>query len=189
MLDKLKNKPIPKQKKTVEVIIGRKPLIIDKTNTGFDANTFLSKIKPKGGPSIDVEPIEVIDEPIKAADEPVKAIELEEPIEVADEPIEVAYEPIEVVDEPIKVVDEPIEVVDEPIKVIKTKKLKKKIKIIDDSDVLEKEPPIDFEVEKVPEMIKIPKKVKEKKEPKDETEIKIPKLEKDRKSKVKKYDY
>ena len=184
MLDKLKNKPIPKQKKTVEVIIGRKPLIIDKTNTGFDANTFLSKIKPKGGPSIDLEPIKAIEieEPVKAADEPIKAIELEEPIE----PVKAADEPIKAIEleEPVKATDEPIEI---EMKSSKPKKLKKKIKIIDDSDVLEKEPPIDFEVEKVPEIIKMPKKVKEKKEPKEEAEIKIPKLEKERKSKVKKF--
>ena len=180
MLDKLKNKPIPKQKKTVEVIIGRKPLIIDKTNTGFDANTFLSKIKPKGGPPIDVAPIKAVEfeEPgdeIRDV-EPLKAIEFEEP---GDEIRDV---------EPIKAIEiEPVE-----MKPGKPKKLKKKIKIIDDSEAEiekvpeEKKEPVKElkEVPEEPETIKIPKKVKEVLE-KHET-IKIPKkIEKERKSKVK----
>ena len=171
MLDKLKNKPIPKQKKTVEVIIGRKPLIIDKTNTGFDANTFLSKIKPK------------VD--IKATDEPIKEIEIEEPIKDIDYEEE---EPIKAIEfeEPIKDIEfeKEVEPIDELIemKPSKPKKLKKKIKIIDDSDVdLEKgAPKIIDEVEiKIPEVLKEAEVMPKKEKPEV---IKIPK-----KSKIKKY--
>jgi hypothetical protein len=164
MLDKLKNKPIPKQKKTVEVIIGRKPLIIDKTNTGFDANTFLSKLKPK------------VD--IKNADEPIKDVDYEE-----EEPkfIEIEEPKAIEIEEP-KVIE---------IEIKKPKKLKKKIKIIDSDVDSDKEPEkesnepkkideaelkISEEVPKEPEVIKIPKKEKE------PEVIKIPK-----KSKIKKY--
>jgi hypothetical protein len=45
MLDKLKNKPIPKEKEIVEVVFGN--FITDKTHTGFDATTFIKNIKKR----------------------------------------------------------------------------------------------------------------------------------------------
>ena len=45
IVSKLKNKPIPKKKGMVEVVINKNPFIIDKTKTGFDALSFISKIK------------------------------------------------------------------------------------------------------------------------------------------------
>ena len=46
MLDKLKNKPIPKEKEIVEVVFGNH-FITDKTHTGFDATTFIKSIKKR----------------------------------------------------------------------------------------------------------------------------------------------
>ena len=46
MLDKLKNKPIPKERELVEVVFGNN-FITDKTQTGFDATTFIKNIKKR----------------------------------------------------------------------------------------------------------------------------------------------
>ena len=199
MLDNLKNKPIPKQKKKIEVIIGRKPFIVDKTNTGFNVDAFMAKIKPNALNKAEKDEPEV--QEIQEVIEP-EVQEVIQPEVIEKEPKKPKLKKMKIIDEPeevieskkpklkIKIIDEPEEVIESKIK---PKKLKKRIKIIDEPE----EPEVVKELEVVevksekpekPEKAEKPEKDKRKKKIFQPLVTQIENIDEERFKKVKNVD-